>query len=135
LLIADFIVTPVELKNRTKEFALRCLTVAEALPRTIKGRTISGQLARSSASVAANYRAACRGRSKAEFAAKIGIAEEEADKSSFWLELAVEAGLLPEKKLRPLLAEADEIVRILAASHISASGRRLNQQSAVGNQQ
>jgi four helix bundle protein len=129
------IVTPLELQLRTKRFALRCLKVAEALPRSITGKTIAGQLARSATSVAANYRAACRARSKAEFIAKIGIVEEEADETAFWLDLAVEAGVLPPAKLNDLLGEADELVRIIAASHISATRRKANQQSAISNQQ
>jgi four helix bundle protein len=75
-----------ELKKRTKLFALRILKLAAALPPTIEGKTIKGQLVRAGTSVGANYRAACRGRSRAEFIAKIGIVEEEADESAFWLE-------------------------------------------------
>jgi four helix bundle protein len=73
-----------ELKQRTKAFALRILHLAGALPHTAEGRAIRGQLVRSGTSVGANYRAACRGRSKAEFAAKLGIVEEEADETAFW---------------------------------------------------
>ena len=127
--------TPNELQARTKDFALRCLKVAEALPHSVTGRTIAGQLARAATSVAANYRAACRARSKAEFIAKIGIVEEEADETAFWLDLAVDAKAVAATKLTELLREADELVRIVAASHISATRRRANQQSAFSNQQ
>ncbi len=113
--------TPDELRQRTKEFALRCLKAVDALPRSVAGRTIANQLARSATSVAANYRAACRARSRADFVSKIAIVQEEADETEFWLELAVEAGALPESKVRPLAAEAAELIAIFAASHISAS--------------
>ncbi|MGI8838489.1 MAG: four helix bundle protein [Pyrinomonadaceae bacterium] len=75
-----------DLKKRTKQFALRILKLVAALPNTVEGRAIGGQLVRAGTSVAANYRAACRGRSKAEFIAKMGTVEEEADESAFWLE-------------------------------------------------
>ena len=129
--------TPDELKQRTKEFSLRCLKVVEALPRSVTGRTIAGQLARSATSVAANYRAACRARSRADFISKIAVVEEEADETAFWLELAVEARVLPPGKVQPLSAEAAELVKIFAASHISATRRKNapNQQSAISNQQ
>jgi four helix bundle protein len=79
---------------------------------------------RSGTSVGANYRASCRARSKAEFIAKIGVVEEEADESGFWMELIVDGGLLPEKKVSDLLREASELTAIMAASRISASRRR-----------
>ena len=76
---------------------------------------------RSGTAVAANYRAACRGRSKAEFIAKLGTVEEEADESAFWLELTIEGEILREQDVRPLLTEAEELTRIMARSRISAS--------------
>ena len=129
-----------ELKERTKRFALRVVRLVDALPNTAKGRAITSQLVRSGTSVAANYRAACRGRSKAEFIAKVGVAEEEADETALWLELIVEGKLLAEKKVRSLLDEANELVAIMAASYISASRDRAkpasrNSQSAIRNQQ
>ena len=78
---------PEELKIRTKKFALRILNLADKLPRGLKGRIISDQLARAGTSTAANYRAACKARSRAEFIAKLGVAQEEADEVQFWLEL------------------------------------------------
>ena len=75
-----------DLLQRTKDFALRVIKLVNALPNNPAGRTIGGQLIRSGTSVASNYRAACRGRSKAEFIAKLGIVEEEADESALWLE-------------------------------------------------
>jgi four helix bundle protein len=109
-----------ELKERTKQFALRVMRLVDALPNTPKGRAIASQLVRRT-SVAANYRAACRGRSKAEFISKVGVAEEEADETALWLELIIEDKLLSEKKVRSLLNEANELVAIMAASYISAS--------------
>ncbi len=126
-----------ELKNRTKAFALRVMNLVEALPKSIKGRAIANQLIRSGTSVAANYRAACRARSKAEFISKIRTVEEEADESALWMELIVEGKLLPEKKVRNLHSEAAELVAIMASSYISAARnlqRRTNQQSAISNQ-
>jgi four helix bundle protein len=101
-----------ELIERTKQFALRIIKLVGALP---------SQLMRSGTSVAANYRAACRARSKAEFIAKLGTVEEEADESAFWLELIIDAGLMNEVKITPLLAEALQIVAMMASSKKTAS--------------
>jgi four helix bundle protein len=128
-----------ELKERTKAFALRVMNLVEVLPNSIKGRAIANQLVRSGTSVAANYRAACRARSKAEFIAKIGTVEEEADESALWIELIIEDNLVPEKKVRSLLDEANELVAIMAASYISAARSKRNalaqRKSAIRNQQ
>jgi four helix bundle protein len=113
-----------DLKARTKEFALRVMKLVDALPRTIQGRAIANQIIRSATSVAANYRAACRARSRAEFIAKIGVVEEEADESCFWLELIIDSRLLTEERIRPLLTEGGELVAIMAASRKSAIGNR-----------
>lgn len=78
---------------------------------------------RSGTSVAANYRAACRARSKAEFVAKIGVVTEESDETVFWLELMIETGVLPAKKLETLLTEAQELTAIFTASHNTSRGR------------
>ena len=125
-----------DLKERTKQFALRVMRLVDVLPNTPKGRAIASQLVRSGTSVAANYRAACRGRSKAEFIAKVGIAEEEADEAALWLELIIDDKLLPEKKVAPLLKEANEVTAIMAASYISAShgNRNGSRKSAISNQ-
>lgn len=85
-----------ELKERTKQFALRVMKLVDALPNTISGRAIANQLVRSGTSVGANYRAACRGRSKAEFVAKLGVVIEEADECEYWLELIIDGELLPK---------------------------------------
>jgi four helix bundle protein len=125
-----------ELKKRTKQFALRILKLVSALPNSLQGRTVGGQLVRSGTSVGSNYRAACRGRSKAEFIAKLGIVEEEADESAFWLELIIEGGLLKASRVQSLLDEANELTRIMASSRISASRKvRANRQLAIGNRQ
>lgn len=113
--------TEVELKKRTKRFALRVLKLVAALPRNIAGRTIGNQLARSGTSVPANYRAACRARSKAEFISRLGVVEEEADESAFWLELTMERGLLKKELVEPLWGEANELVAIMTSSRKSAS--------------
>jgi four helix bundle protein len=113
-------VTADELKRRTKQFALRIIRLVAALPKTIEGRAIANQFARSGTSVAANYRAACRARSRSEFVAKMGVVLEEADEPQLWLELIIEAKLLPLKRVEPLLEEASELVAIFVASRKSA---------------
>jgi len=119
---SEKVVRTADLKARTKRFALRVMKLVDAMPRTIQGRAIANQIIRSATSVAASYRAACRARSRAEFIAKIGIVEEEADESCFWLELIIDSGLLTEERIRPLLSEAGELVAIMAASRKSAIG-------------
>ena len=116
------VVRTADLKARTKQFALRVMKLVDSLPRTIQGRVVANQIIRSATSVAANYRAACRAR--AEFIAKIGVVEEEADETAFWLELIIDSALLTETRTRPLLSEAGELVAIMAASRKSAFGNR-----------
>jgi four helix bundle protein len=113
-----------ELLRRTKEFAIRIVKLVNALPETVAGRAIGAQLIRSGTSVAANYRAACRGRSKAEFIAKLGTVEEEADESAFWLEMIIESNLMKESLVSDLLREAGEITAIMASSKITARSRK-----------
>jgi four helix bundle protein len=115
---------PEQLKARTKKFALRILKLVAVLPRTIEGRAIASQIVRSGTSVAANYRATCRARSRAEFVSKIGVALEEADETQLWLELIIEGGILTGRRVQPLLEEADELVAIFASSRKSASAIR-----------
>jgi four helix bundle protein len=122
-----------DLKKRTKQFALRILKLVAALPHTVQGRAIGNQLVRAGTSVAANYRAACRGRSKAEFIAKLGTVEEEADESAFWMELIIEGELLKAQKVEPLLAEGVELRKIMASSRISASSSFKQSKSTTGN--
>lgn len=120
-----------ELKNRTKQFALRVIKLVEALPRTTAGRAIGNQLIRSGTSVGANYRAACRSRSRAEFVAKIGTVAEEADESAFWMELIMEAGLQEESRVKLLHQEANELTAIFTASGRTA--KTSNPQSTIRN--
>ena len=108
--------TEAELKARTKQFGLKGMQVVDMLPNTTAGRAIGGQLVRSSTSVGSNYRAACRGRSKAEFIAKIGVVTEEADESAFWLELIMEGNLLQSEFVAALHREAEELTAIFTAS-------------------
>jgi len=115
--------TEKEMLQRTKKFALRIMKVVDALPKTPAGRAIGNQLVRAGTSVPANYRAACRGRSKAEFIAKLGIVEEEADESALWLELIIEGGLLKETLVGDLHREAGEITAIMSASKMTARAR------------
>ena len=107
---------------KTKSFAARISRLCRALPRTLEGRILGSQLRRSSTSIAANYRAACRTRSRAEFVAKLGTVLEEADETAFWLELLQESGLFPDRKLRSLGEEASELVSIFVSSGRSAKG-------------
>jgi four helix bundle protein len=116
--------TEKQLLQRTKNFALRIIKLVNALPNNPAGRAIGGQLVRSGTSVPANYRAACRGRSKAEFIAKLGIVEEEADESCLWMELIIESGLMEEYLVVDLLREGSELTAIMASSKITARNRR-----------
>jgi len=120
-----------DLKERTKIFALRILKLVAALPKTLAGRTIGGQLVRSGTSVAANYRAACRARSKAEFISRLGVVEEEADESALWLELIIEGELMKKALVEPLWIEADEIVAIMTSSRKSAGQSLLAAKSKI----
>jgi four helix bundle protein len=119
------------MKERTKKFALRIIRVIRSLPPGMEGRVIGHQLLRSGISVAANYRAVCRSRSRAEFLAKLSIVIEEADESAFWLELLVDAGLISAAMLKELKSEAKQLVAILNASRVTA---RKGSQSTISNQ-
>ncbi len=113
-----------DLKRRTKAFALRILKLVDTLPKTTAGRALASQIVRSGTSVAANYRAACRARSTADFIAKMGIVEEEADETLFWLELLEESGLVPAAKLTAIKREVDELIAITVASIKTARRNR-----------
>src|SRR6185369_2792365 len=104
------------LKKRTKEFALRVIKLVQSLPNTPLARHIGGQLMRCGTSVPANYRASCRSRSTADFVAKMGIVEEEADESVFWIELLVDTELVRLKRVADLLDEANQLVAIFVSS-------------------
>jgi four helix bundle protein len=113
-----------ELKLRTKQFALRVIKLVEPLPKNKIGDVLGKQILRSATSVAANYRAACRARSKADFISKIAIVEEEADESLFWLELIAESGLMNTERLKDLTKEADELTAIFTATGKTAKQNR-----------
>ena len=119
------------LKDRTKKFALRIIQVIRSLPPGPEGRIIGHQLLRSGMSVAANYRAVCRARSRPEFLSKLAIVIEEADESAFWLEMLVDAGLVSEPKLKNLKSEANQLVAIFNASRTTA---KKGVQSTINNQ-
>jgi len=109
-----------ELRERTKQFALRIVQVFRSLPRGGEAQIIGNQLLRSGTSVAANYRAACRSRSRTEFIAKIGIVAEEADETAFWIEFLSDAKVMKKARLEKLLSEAHELTAIFTASRKTA---------------
>jgi four helix bundle protein len=113
-----------ELQQRTKGFALRVLKLIEQLPNTIGGRVLANQVARSATSVGANYRAACRARSRAEFASKLETVAEEADESLYWLELIRDGNFVSGEKLASLVFEADELTAIFTAGRRTSSNNR-----------
>src|ERR1700759_4449965 len=105
-------------------FAVRIVRLFQALPKTTEAQVMGKQLLRCGTSVAANYRAVCRARSKAEFIARIGIVAEEADESVLWIELLEETGTLSSEKLKELTKEARELAAIFSASQKTAKGNR-----------
>jgi four helix bundle protein len=111
-----------DLKARTKQFALRILRLYRALPAKEEARILGRQVLRSGTSVGANYRAACRARSKAEFISKLGIVLEEADETVFWLELLLEGGIVKHEKLDAILKEAEELTSIFVTSLRTTKG-------------
>ena len=125
-----------DLKVRTKLFALSVISLVEALPRSRSSDVIAKQMLRSGTSVGANYRAACRARSQAEFIAKLGIVEEEADETLYWLELLLDSKTAKPEQVEALNREANELVAIFTAASITAKTKykTTNQQSEVKNQ-
>jgi four helix bundle protein len=111
---------PEELRDRTKAFALRVIRLFRSLPYKTDTQVLGKQLLRCGTSVAANYRAVCRARSKAEFVARLGIVAEEADEAVLWLELLIESGILKSEMTEELLKEARELAAILTASRETA---------------
>jgi four helix bundle protein len=105
-----------EMKKRTRAFALRIIRLVEALPKTKTHDVIGKQLLRCGTSVGANYRASCRAKSQADFIAKMGIVEEEADEAIYWMELLVEAGAVEKGRIASLLDEANQLVAIIVTS-------------------
>lgn len=108
--------TTQELKDRTFEFGIPVVTAVEALPKTETARIVGRQLLRAGTSVGANYRAAARARSRADFVAKLGVVEEECDESAYWMEMILARKLLKKTQLNHLLAEAYELLAITVAS-------------------
>jgi len=121
------------LRERTKAYALRVIRLVDSLPRSRAADIIGTQLIRCATSVGANYRSACRAKSRADFAAKVAIVEEEADESLYWMDLLVESSLIKQELLTYLTNEGNELVAIAAASVMTARSRL--QQSAIRNQQ
>ena len=116
--------TPDELKKRLRDLALRCIRLANSFPKGAVGDVIGRQLIKSATSAAANYHAACTARSHADFINKLGIVEEEADESVFWIDFAPDAGMTKHELVADLLAEGREIVSIVVASRKTAKSRR-----------
>ena len=123
-----------DLKKRTKLFALRVLKLAAALPNSIEGKAIRGQLVRAGTSVGANYRASCRSRSRAEFVARIGVVIEEADESGYWLELIIDGGFMSKVRVTPLLTEAVELTKIMTQSRVTALAGSMNKKRKANRQ-
>jgi len=115
--------TPEEIKARTKAFALRVIRLVEALPPGKASNIIGTQLGRAATSVGANYRAACRARSRRDFISKMGLVEEGSDESGFWLELLAESRVVKPERLSALMKEAEELLSIAVASIRTARGR------------
>jgi four helix bundle protein len=126
--------TPKELKERTKAYALRIIRLVDALPAGRSTDVLGRQLLRAGTSVGANYRAACRARSHADFVSKLGIVEEECDESLYWMELLVAAKKVPATRVANWMAEGNELLAIVVAS-LRTSRTRRNPQSEIRNPQ
>ena len=113
-----------QLKDRTKKFALAIIKLVQSLPNNSLCRVIEFQLIKSATSVGANYRAVCRAKSTADFAYKIGVVEEKADETQFWLELNIESKLLPKEQVTPLLSEAKELTAIFTSAGKTAKSKK-----------
>jgi four helix bundle protein len=111
---------PEELRDRTKKFAVRIVKMYRSLPHTADSQVVGKQLLRCGTSVAANYRAACRGRSRAEWIAKIGLVVEEADETVFWLEMLTDCDIVTAERCTDILKEARELSAIFTASRHTA---------------
>jgi four helix bundle protein len=129
--------TPKEMQARTKAFAVRVIKLVDALPRGLAAQIIGRQIIRSATSVGANYRAACRAQSRAEFAAKLSIVVEESEETLYWLESVRETELLKPELLSAIIKEANELVAIVLTSRKTAKthGRSANRQSTIDNRQ
>ena len=116
--------TPQELKDRTKAFAIRIVKMFRSLPRETDAQVIGKQVLRSGTSVGADYRAACRARSHAEFLAKIGVVVEEADETVYWLELLAETQSIKPDRLDQIRSEAEQLTAIFTAAKETARQNR-----------
>jgi four helix bundle protein len=125
---------PEDLKARTRAFALRIIRLAEGLPDTPTAKVVRNQMLRCGSSVGANYRAACRAKSKPDFVSKMGTVEEETDETIYWMELLIDAEIVKRARIADLLDEGDQILSIVISSIKTAKGIRANPQSAVSNQ-
>jgi four helix bundle protein len=112
--------TPDKLRDRSRQFAMRVVKLYQSLAKSTEAQVMGKQVLRSATAVAANYRAACRARSRAEFVSRLAVVVEEADETAFWLGMITDAGLLPAKKLQPLQMEALELTKIFSASRNTA---------------
>jgi four helix bundle protein len=126
--------TSEELKKRTKAFGVRVIRLVDLLPESRTTNIIARQIVRSGTSVGANYRAACRAKSRPDFVNKLRIVEEECDETLYWMELLIDAGKAKVSLLADLMKEADELVAIMVAS-INTARNAVNRQSAIGNRQ
>jgi four helix bundle protein len=132
--IADWRMTPDEMKQRTRALGLRVIRLVESLPNTRTADVIGKQLLRCGTSVGANYRAACRARSRPDFTAKMGIVEEEADEILYWIEMLIDCGLVEQNRVKSLLDETNEIVSMVVSSIRTAranGNRRGSSKSAI----
>ena len=111
--------TELELKERFKSFSIRIIKMVDNMPNTISGRAIASQIVRSGTSPAANYRAACLGKSEKDFLNKLKMVEEELDETSHWLDIIMESEMLPEKRVKPLHEECLELLKIIVSSIVS----------------
>ena len=117
---------PKDLQNRTKDFALRIIKLAEVLEKHPVGKFIGRQIFRSGTSTAANYRAACRAKSVKDFISKLGIVIEEVDETGFWLELLAESGIIKKEDIKDLFRESNELTAIMVASKNSTIRNQRN---------
>ena len=128
---------PEEFKKRTRAFAIRVVRLVESLPSSGTASIMGKQLLRCGTSVGANYRAACRARSRADFVSKMGIVEEECDESRYWMELLVESGQVEAALLEDLINEVDQLLALVVASIRTARVRKeseiRNPKSAIEN--
>jgi four helix bundle protein len=124
--VADGVMSTEDFRRRTFQFGIRVVRPVQSLPKTDSARVIGNQLLRSRTAVGANYRAAARGRSRADFIAKMGIVEEECDEALYWIDMLVELELIGASRLRELRTEANEILSIVVAS-IKTARRNIKQ--------